>query len=80
MTMKLKPFTWEAYSAEFDRDPDFDLFAKFSFDHLSQAECNEIRFRMRRAGDSLMAEAEALEADFKARQRSHLTVIDGGAP
>tara|TARA_R110001592_G_scaffold337300_1_gene623635 strand:- start:251531 stop:251767 length:237 start_codon:yes stop_codon:yes gene_type:complete len=76
--MKSQPFTWEAYNEEFECDPDFDLLAKFSFDHLTEAECNEIGLRMRQSAEALKAEVDALEADQQGRRRGRLTVIDGG--
>ena len=76
---KRKPFTWEAYGEEVHRDPDFDLLALFSFDHLSHAEIGDISCRLRDIGESLKGESTALKADHKTGQRRRSVVTNGGA-
>ena len=61
--MSKQPFTFEAYKAAFKQDPDFDLFKRFSFDHLNDAEIEQISHWMKRQADNCYAEAEALRAE-----------------
>lgn len=64
-TSSVQPFTWEAYLEAMEENPEFDLFSRFSFDHLTDFEIERIIFRMRHSGASLKRKGEAL------RRQSH---------
>lgn len=55
-----EPFDWEAYVEAMAQDPDFDLFERFTFHHLSALEIEEIVCRMHAHAESLIGEAKAL--------------------
>ena len=60
---KPQPFTWDAFWEEESEDPDFDLFERFTFDHLSDGEIQAIADKMRVTGQAYSDEADALLKD-----------------
>lgn len=72
-----RPFTWEAYADEFDHNPEFDLFAKFSFDHLSEFEREQIGRKLYEMAEFNLREAKKLEAYMREREKNkrHLELV-----
>lgn len=72
-----QPFTWEAYNAKARTlGPFFELFAEFSFDHLSNAEIEQIITELSQSAEALRTEASQLmrQADGD-RQLSLVTEV-----
>lgn len=68
-----KPFTWEAYREAARLNPNLDLLAAFSFDHMPNAEVEAIANYMEAAAFQMQCSSEYMTRVVDNLRTNHIT-------